>query len=92
MAYGCDYVYLFVGQEPKYSTSRIMQIRKSIREKKFQCAGIKKPLFVCEIWSEGSYVGTLSDYTTFDVIRNYFENQGNRKNEQYKQMKIFDPE
>ncbi len=31
IVYDCDYVHLFVGCEPKFSTSRVIQIRKSIR-------------------------------------------------------------
>jgi putative transposase len=88
-----DHVHLFVGSEPKYSPSRVMQIIKSITARQIfkQYPEIKKQLWGGELWSDGGYIGTVGDGTTSDVIKSYIENQGNQEEkEAYKQMKILD--
>ncbi|MCO5382667.1 MAG: IS200/IS605 family transposase [Methanosarcina barkeri] len=88
-----DHVHLFVGAEPKYSPSKIMQIIKSITARQIfkQYPEIKKHLWDGELWSDGGYIGTVGDGITSDVIKNYVENQGNQEEkEAYQQMKILD--
>jgi putative transposase len=88
-----DHVHLFVGAEPKYSLSKVMQIIKSITARQIfkQYPEIRKQLWGGELWSDGGYIGTVGDGTTYDVIKNYVENQGNlEEKEAYKQMKIID--
>ena len=88
-----DHVHLFVGAEPKYSPSKIMQIIKSITARQIfkQYPEIKKQLWGGELWIDGGYIGTIGDGTTSDVIKNYVENQGNKEEkEAYQQMKILD--
>src|SRR5450759_2967079 len=50
-----DHVHLFVGAEPKYSPSRVMQIIKSITARKIfkEYPEIKKQLWGGELWSDG---------------------------------------
>ena len=88
-----DHVHLFVGAEPKYSPSKVMQILKSITARQIfkDYPEIKKQLWGGEFWSDGGYIGTVGDGTTSDVIKNYVQNQGNQEEkEAYKQMKILD--
>jgi putative transposase len=88
-----DHVHLFVGAEPKYSPSKVMQIIKSITARQIlkEYPEIKKQLWGGEFWSDGGYIGTVGDGTTSDVIKNYVQNQGNQEEkEAYQQMKIFD--
>ena len=88
-----DHVHLFVGAEPRYSPSKVMQIIKSITARQIfkQHPDIKKQLWGGELWSDGGYIGTIGDGTTYDVIKNYVEKQGNKEEkEAYKQMKIID--
>ena len=88
-----DHVHLFVGAEPKYSPSRVMQIIKSITARQIfkEYPEIKKQLWGGEFWSDGGYIGTVGDGTTSDVIKNYVQNQGNQEEkEAYQQMKILD--
>ena len=88
-----DHVHLFVGAEPRYSPSKVMQIIKSITARQIfkQYPGIKKQLWGGELWSDGGYIETIGDGTTSDVIKNYVENQGNKdEKEAYQQMKILD--
>jgi putative transposase len=94
-AIGCDgdHVHLFVGSEPKYSPSRVMQIIKSITARKIfkEYPEIRKQLWGGELWSDGGYIGTVGDGTTSDVIKNYVENQGTKEEKDaYKQMRIID--
>ena len=86
-------VHLFVGAEPKYSPSKVMQTIKSITARQIfkQYPEIKKQLWGGEFWSDGGYIGTAGDGTTSDVIKNYVQNQGNQEEkEAYQQMKILD--
>ena len=94
-AIGCDgdHVHLFVGAEPKYSPSRVMQIIKSITAKNIfkEYPEIKKQLWGGELWSDGGYIGTVGDENTSDIITKYVQNQGDQEEKQaYKQMKIID--
>ena len=94
-AIGCDgdHVHLFVGADPKYSPSRVMQIIKSITARNIfkEYPEIKKQLWGGELWSDGGYIGTVGDEKTSDIIKNYVQNQGDQEEKQaYKQMKIID--
>jgi putative transposase len=76
-----NHIHLFVGAEPKYSPSRVMQIIKSITARQIfkQYPEIKKQLWDGELWSEGGYIGTVGDEITSEFIKNYVENQGNKE-------------
>ena len=87
-----DHVHLFVGAEPKYSPSKVMQIIKSITARQIfkEHPEIKKQLWGGEFWSDGGYIGTVGDGTTSDVIKNYVQNQANQEEkEAYQQMKKY---
>jgi len=86
-----NHMHVFVGSEPKYSPSRVMQIIKSITAKQMFKAfpEIRKQLWGGEFWSDGGYVGTIGDGVTAEIIRNYVENQGSREEkEDFAQMKL----
>ena len=94
-AIGTDghHVHLFVGAEPKYSPSKVMQIIKGITARQIfkEYPELKKQLRGGEFWSGGGYIGTIGDGITSDVIKNYVQNQGDQEEkEAYQQMKIFD--
>lgn len=83
----------FVGSEPKFSPSRVMQIIKSITAKRFfkEFPEIKKELWGSEFWSDGGYIGTVGEGVTAEIIRDYIEKQGMPKEKEgYKQMKLLD--
>jgi len=85
-AIGCDgdHVHLFVGAEPKYSPSRVMQIIKSITARNIfkEYPEIKKQLWGGELWSDGGYIGTVGDENTYDIITKYVQNQGDQEEKQ----------
>jgi putative transposase len=86
-------VHIFVGAEPKYSPSRLIQIIKNIsaREMFKEFPELRKTLGGGEFWSDGGYVGTVGDGVTADIIRNYIETQGTpEEKEQFTQMRLFE--
>jgi len=85
-------VHVFVGAAPKYSPSKIMQIIKSIiaRELFGQYTEIKKLPWGGHFWSDGGYIGTVSDNVTSDVIRRYIEEQGAKEHQSFAQLKLVD--
>ena len=86
-----NHMHVFVGSEPKYSPSRVMQIIKSIIAKQMFKAfpEIRKQLWGGEFWSDGGYVGTIGDGVTAEIIREYVENQGSpEEKEDFAQMKL----
>jgi len=88
-----DHVHIFVGSEPKYSPSKLMQIIKSIAAKKMFKAfpEIRKGLWGGEFWSDGGYIGTVGEGITAEIIRNYIERQGTlEEKDGYKQMNLLD--
>ena len=94
-ATGCDgdHVHLFVGAEPKYAPSRVMQIIKSITARQIfkECPEIRKQLWGGELWSDGGYIGTVGNGTTSDVIKNYVQNQETKEEKHaYNQIKLID--
>jgi len=86
-----NHMHVFVGSEPKYSPSRVMQIIKSITAKQMFKAfpEIRKQLWGGEFWSDGGYVGTIGDGVTAEIIRNYVENPGSpEEKEDFALMKL----
>jgi putative transposase len=66
-----DHVHIFIGSEPKYAPSKVMQIIKSITAKQMFKAfpEIKKELWGSEFWSDGGYIGTVGEGITAEIIR-----------------------
>ncbi len=86
-----NHMHVFVGSEPKYSPSKVMQIIKSITAKQMFKAfpEIRKQLWGGEFWSDGGYVGTIGDGVTAEIIKDYVENQGSpEEKEDFAQMKL----
>ena len=82
-----------MGASPKYAPSQLIQIIKSItaRELFKKFPKLREFLWNGEFWSDGSYIATVGDGATADVIKKYVENQGTAEEKQdYKQMKLFE--
>jgi len=87
-----DHVHLFAGAAPRYAPSRIMQILKSISARQmFQShPEIKKELWGGEFWSDGGYIGTVSDQANAEVVKKYIREQGDHQEKvQSNQLRLF---
>ena len=88
-----DHVHIFIGSEPKYALSKVMQIIKSIAAKQIfkDFPEIRKELWGGEFWSDGGYIGTVGEGVTAEIIRDYIEKQGTtEEKEGYKQMNLLE--
>lgn len=81
-----DHVHFLIQSVPKYSPTQIVKIVKSItaREVFSRCPQVKKKLWGGEFWSDGFYVGTVSEHGNEKVIANYVKNQGDEYNKVYR--------
>ena len=88
-----DHVHIFVGSEPKYAPSKVMQIIKSISAKHMFKAfpELKKELWGGEFWSDGGYIGTVGEGITAEIIRDYIEKQGTQEEKEgYRQLNLLE--
>ena len=88
-----DHVHIFVGSEPKYAPSKVMQIIKSITAKQIfkSFPEIKKELWGGEFWSDGGYIGTVGEGITAEIIRDYIEKQGTQEEKEgYRQLNFLE--
>ncbi|MBI2632063.1 IS200/IS605 family transposase [Candidatus Pacearchaeota archaeon] len=78
-----DHVHFLLQTVPKYSSSQIFRIVKSITAIELfkRHKDLKDELWGGEFWSDGGYVGTVGEGVNAEVIRNYIKKQG-RKGEQ----------
>ena len=78
-----DHVHFMLQSVPKYSTSQLFRVVKSITAIKLfeEHPDLKKELWGGEFWSDGGYVGTVGEGINADIIRKYIQSQG-RKGEQ----------
>ena len=81
-----DHVHFLIQSVPKYSPTQIARIVKSITAKEVfrRCPDVKKKLWGGEFWSDGFYVGTVSEQGNEKVIANYVKNQGDEYNKIYR--------
>jgi putative transposase len=91
-----DHVHIFVGSEPKYSSSKVMQIIKSIAAKHMfkSFPEIRKELWGGQFCSDGGYIDTVGEGITAEIIRNYIlqhlQQGTSEEKEGYKQMNLQD--
>jgi putative transposase len=86
-----DHVHILVGAAPRYAPSRVMQIIKSVTARQLfkRYPEIKQQLWGGEFWSDGGYIGTVSEGVTEEIICNYIEQHGTvEEKERYNQMKL----
>lgn len=77
---GCDqdHIHLLCSFHPKYSIGSVVQKFKSItaRELFKTFPELKRDLWGGEFWSDGYYVGTVSERGNWRIVENYVRNQG----------------
>ena len=81
-----DHVHFLVQSIPRYSPTEIIKKIKSITARKIfeKHPELRKQLWGGEFWSDGYYVGTVSEHGNEEVISRYVKNQG--KDSEYKQL------
>ena len=81
-----DHVHILIQSVAKYSPTKIITIVKSITAKQIflKNSEVKKQLWGGEIWTDGYFVNTVSQYGNEQVIQRYLQNQGQEK--EYKKI------
>ena len=75
-----DHIHLLCSFHPKYSVGSVVQKFKSItaRELFKTFPELKKELWGGEFWSDGYYVGTVSEKGNWKAVEKYVKNQGKK--------------
>ena len=85
---GCDenHIHFLLQSVPSYSPTKIITTIKSITAREIFKAhpSVKKMMWGGKIWTSGYYVNTVGQYTNFDTIKKYVENQGKKYKEIYR--------
>jgi len=70
-----DHMHIFLSFPPRYSTSRVVGMLKSISARVIfeEHPEVKKDLWGGEFWEDGYFVRTVGDKVTAEVIRKYIE-------------------
>ena len=77
-----DHVHFLVQSVPMNSPKKIIQIIKSITAREIfkKHPEVKRKLWGGEIWTDGYFVNTVSQYGNEDTIANYIRKQGSQNN------------
>ena len=75
-----DHIHLLCSFHPKYSVGSVVQKFKSItaRELFKTFPELRKELWGGEFWSDGYYVGTISEKGNWKAVERYVRNQGKK--------------
>lgn len=73
-----NHVHFLIQSVPKYSPTQIITKVKSITARQIYAyhPEVKKQLWGGEIWTDGYFVNTVSQYGNEEVITKYLQNQG----------------
>lgn len=89
-----DHVHFLVQSVPTYSPTKIITMIRRLTAKEVfaRVPSVKKQLWGGELWTDGTYVGTVGQNATEDVIKQDVKDQG--QEEKYvklhgQQLKIF---
>ena len=82
---GCDedHIHLLVSLHPKYAPGQFVRLFKSITAKQLfkQFPELKRDLWGGEFWTDGYYVGTVSEKGNWKTVEQYVRNQGKKPEE-----------
>ncbi len=75
-----DHIHLLCSFHPKYSVGTVVQKFKSItaRELFRTFPELRRDLWGGEFWSDGYYVGTVSERGNWKIVERYVRNQGKK--------------
>jgi REP element-mobilizing transposase RayT len=73
-----NHVHFLIQSVPKYSPTKIIMTVKSITAKQIfaKHPEVKQQLWGGEIWTDGYFVNTVSQYGNEEIITKYLRNQG----------------
>jgi len=76
-----NHVHFLIQSVPKYSPTKIITTVKSITAKQIFIKNpeVKKQLWGGEIWTDGFFVNTVSQYGNEEIIQKYLQTQGQEK-------------
>jgi putative transposase len=85
-----DHIHLLCSAHPKVSIGEIVRIFKSItaREVFRRHPATKRELWGGEFWTDGYYVATVGEGSTWHVVEKYVQDQG-RPKEELRQLELF---
>ena len=87
-----DHVHFLLQSVPTYSPTQILTTVKSITAKKIfkHHPEVKDLLWGGKFWTSGYYVNTVGQYSNFETIQKYVQNQGKKYRKIYRgQLKLF---
>jgi len=87
-----NHVHFLIQSVPSYAPTQILTTVKSITAKKIFKAHpeVKKLLWGGKFWTAGYYVNTVGQYSNFETIQKYVQNQGKEYRQIYRgQLKLF---
>ncbi len=87
-----DHVHFLLQSVPIYSPTQILRTVKSITAKRIfqKHPEVKKLLWGGNFWTSGYYVNTVGQYSNFETIQKYVQNQGKEYRKIYRgQLKLF---
>jgi putative transposase len=77
---GCDqdHIHLLLSAHPKYAPGQLVRLFKSITARQLfqKFPELKKELWGGEFWTDGYYVGTVSERNNWKIVEQYVKNQG----------------
>ena len=90
MAVQPDHVHVFRQVAPRYAPAQVVQIMKSITAREVFAAfpQLRKQLWAGKFWGAGSFVRSVGDAVTAEVIRNYIRYQD--KDHETGQLSLWD--
>ena len=87
-----NHVHFLIQSVPSYAPTKILTTVKSITAKKIfkTHPEVKKLLWGGKFWTAGYYVNTVGQYSNFETIQKYVQNQGKKYHQIYRgQLKLF---
>jgi len=78
-----DHVHFLLQSVPSYSATKIITTVKSITAREIfkNHPEVKKLLWGGKFWTSGYYVNTVGQYSNFDTIKKYVQDQGKKYNQ-----------
>lgn len=86
-----DYIHFLLQSVPTYSPTKIITTIKSITAKQIFRVHpeVKKLLWGGKFWTSGYYANTVGEYSNFETVQKYVQNQGKKYKQIYRKQLTF---